>query len=121
MPCRLFSGVTFILFRFVFVFLLSLKPRPFVQSFFVLRYACVPTATRVFPFSFVFFFGAVGFFCIFVPLPFYLCVGSASYIFPFRVVFSAHDQGLDFDISLCENSTNSARINAQIEKKKKKK
>ena len=26
--------------------MLSLKPRPFVQSFFVLRYACAPTATR---------------------------------------------------------------------------
>ena len=28
-------------------FLLSLNPRPFVQSFFVLRYACAPTATRI--------------------------------------------------------------------------
>ena len=42
-----FSGVTFALFGFVFVFILSLKPRPFVQSSFVLRYACVPTAIRV--------------------------------------------------------------------------
>ena len=41
-----FSGVTFVLFCFVFVFLLSQKPRPFVQSFFVLPYACAPTATR---------------------------------------------------------------------------
>ena len=40
---------TFVLFCFVFVyFLLSLKPRSFVQSlFFVLRYACAPEATRV--------------------------------------------------------------------------
>ena len=29
-----FSGVTFVLFCFVFVFMLSLKPRPFVQSSF---------------------------------------------------------------------------------------
>ena len=29
-----FSSVTFVLFYFVFVFLLSLKPRPFVSSFF---------------------------------------------------------------------------------------
>ena len=29
-----FSGATFVLFCFVFVFMLSLKPRPFVQSFF---------------------------------------------------------------------------------------
>ena len=41
-----FFGVTFVLFCFVFVFFRSLKPRPFVQSFFVLRYACAPTATR---------------------------------------------------------------------------
>ena len=41
-----FSGVTFVFVCFIFVFLLLLKPRPFVQSFFVLRYACAPTATR---------------------------------------------------------------------------
>ena len=29
-----FSGVTFVLFYFVFVFLLSFKPRPSVQSLF---------------------------------------------------------------------------------------
>ena len=29
-----FSGVTFVLFCFVFVFMLSLKPRPFVRSSF---------------------------------------------------------------------------------------
>ena len=29
-----FSGVTFVLFCFIFVFMLSLKPRPFVQSSF---------------------------------------------------------------------------------------
>ena len=29
-----FSGVTFVLFCFVFVFMLSLKPWPFVRSFF---------------------------------------------------------------------------------------
>ena len=51
-----FSGVTFILFCFVFVFMLSLKPRPFVQPFFVLRYAGAPIATRVsffFPFVYL--------------------------------------------------------------------
>ena len=41
-----FSGVTFVLFCFVYILLLSLKPSSFVQSFFVLRYACAPTATR---------------------------------------------------------------------------
>ena len=49
---RLFCFVSFSF------FLLSLKPRPFVQSFFVLRYACAPTATRSYhclrPFSFLF-------------------------------------------------------------------
>ena len=30
--------------------MLSLKPRPFVRSFFVPRYACVLTATRVYSF-----------------------------------------------------------------------
>ena len=44
--CPYFSDVTFVLVCFVFVFLLSLKPRPFVQSFSVLRYACASTATR---------------------------------------------------------------------------
>ena len=57
------AGATFVLFCFVFVFMLLLKPRPFVQSFFVLRYACVPTATRVFSFFPLFFlsFGDVAF------------------------------------------------------------
>ena len=32
--CRVVSGVTFVMFCFAFVFLLSLKPRPFFQSFF---------------------------------------------------------------------------------------
>ena len=39
-----FTLVTFVLFCFIFVFLISLRPRPFVQSFFVLRYACAPLA-----------------------------------------------------------------------------
>ena len=45
MPCCL-SLVLRLFFCFVFVFFISLKPRPFVQAFFVLRYACTPTATR---------------------------------------------------------------------------
>ena len=59
-----FSGVAFVLFCFVFVFMLSLKPRPFVQSSFDMQ-ASTPMATRV-SFS---FFGHVAFsefflFCI---------------------------------------------------------
>ena len=49
---RLFCFVSFLF------ILLSLKPRPFVQSFFVLRYTCVPIARRSKhcprPFSFLF-------------------------------------------------------------------
>ena len=45
-----FSGVTFVLFCFVFVSMLSLKPRPFVQSSFDMQAALI--ATRV---SFLFF------------------------------------------------------------------
>ena len=49
-----FSGVTFVLFCFVFVFMLSLKPRP-LRSI-VPRYAGAPIATRVsffFPFVYL--------------------------------------------------------------------
>ena len=38
-----FSGVTFVLFCFVFVFMFSLKPRPFIQ----LSFDSAPIATRV--------------------------------------------------------------------------
>ena len=56
-----FSGVTFVVFCFVFVFMLSLKPRPFVQSSFN-TYAGAPIiATSVF-----FFWGGGGSFCLFV-------------------------------------------------------
>ena len=59
-----FSSVTFVLFCFdsFSSFLLSLKPWLFVQTFFVLRYACAPTDTRSYLttsvcvlFSFLFF------------------------------------------------------------------
>ena len=61
--------------------MLSLKPRPFVQSFFVLRCACVPTTTRV-PYSFFLFsFGDIAFSeYFFVPLPFSLCMDSTSHV-----------------------------------------
>ena len=50
-----FCGSAFVLFCFLFVFVILLKPRPFVQSFFFLRYACVSTATRVLSVSSFFF------------------------------------------------------------------
>ena len=123
------SGVKFVFyFCLVFVFLLSLKPRPFVQSsfvlrssFFVLRYACAPTATRSYLttvcvlfllfcfFLFFFFFLDMSLFpSFFVPLLFSLCMESTSYVFPFRMVFFCLvTASWVFDIiSLCENSIN---------------
>ena len=85
-----------LLFCFVFVsrfFSLSLKPRLFVQSFFVLRYACAPTATRSYhclrPFSFFVSLVMSLFLSTFVPLPFSLInsMKRTSYVFSFRVVF----------------------------------
>ena len=82
-----FSGIMFVCFCFAsfFVFMLSLKPQPFVRSN-VLRYASAPTATCsyltfvcVLFFSFIFlsFFVALEtsvFPSILVPLPFSLCI-----------------------------------------------
>ena len=90
-----FSGVTFVLFCLVFVFLISLKPRSFVESFFVLRYACAPTATRsylttvcgLFLFLFLPIFVSLEISFIpgvFVPLPFSRCMKSTSYVSPSR-------------------------------------
>ena len=75
------SGVTFVLFVSFSYFLLLLKTQSFVQSFFVLRYACAQTVTRSYhclrPFYFIFFLslGILLFPSIFVPLlvPFSLC------------------------------------------------
>ena len=53
-----FSGVTFVLFCFVFVFMISLKPRPFVQSFFDMHKSRQPHMFLPF---FSFFFGDVAF------------------------------------------------------------
>ena len=69
-----FSGVTlFVLFCFVFVFLLSLKPRPFVRSFFDIMHPDNHTQLSESFFCLYFFFfcfcGAVFFPSIFVPLP----------------------------------------------------
>ena len=100
-----FSGVTFVLFSSS---LFSLKPQPFVQSFFVLRYACAPTVTRSFNglrSFFVFVSLELSLFpSIFVPITvFSLCVMERRlYVFPFRVVFFyLVTTGWIFDISLC--------------------
>ena len=84
------SGVTFVLFVSFSYFLLLLKTQSFVQSFFVLRYACAQTVTRSYhclrPFYFIFFLSSLGillFPSIFVPLlvPFSLCNGECVCVF----------------------------------------
>ena len=74
-----FCGSAFVLFCFLFVFVILLKPRPFVQSFFFLRYACVSTATRVLSVSS--FFLRCRFFRIFSIITFSLRMESTSHVF----------------------------------------
>ena len=50
-----FSGLTFVLFCFVFVFMLSLKPRPFVQSSFDMQASPDDSHTCFFSLFFSFF------------------------------------------------------------------
>ena len=73
-------------FALFLLLLLSLKPRFFIQPFFVLRSACVPTVIRL-SFFFLFFLDMSLFPIIFVPLPLYLCMESTSHAFSFRVMF----------------------------------
>ena len=122
----LWCCVCFVLFHFVFM--LSLKPRPFVQSVFVVRNACAPTATRSYLttvccvlfvyvpfFSYFFllfrFFGDVafsGYFCTTIVL------SCTEYVVRFPLpdgVFLPCDHGLDFlhhrsILLLCGNSIN---------------
>ena len=83
------SGVTFVMFVSFSYFLLLLKTQSFVQSFFVLRYACAQTVTRSYhclrPFYFIFFLslGILLFPSIFVSLlvPFSLCNGECVCVF----------------------------------------
>ena len=127
MPCLSFSGITFVLFCFLFVFLLSLKSPPFVQSFFVRRCVCAPIATRsylttvcaLFCFS---FFGFSS--CLFGDVAFseYFCTIAVSswygeyfvrFFLPDCVVFDLAPTGCFFYISVCENSINQS-INPPI-------
>ena len=81
-----FPGVTFVLFCFVSIFMLWLKPRPFVQSSFDICRR--PDSHTCFFLSFRFVYLEISFFpSIFVPSPFYLCMESTSYVLSFRVVF----------------------------------
>ena len=80
-----FSGVTFILFCFVFVFMIYLQPRPFVQSFFDIQ---APRQPHVFLSFFLLFIWRCRFFRVFfVPFPLSLCMERMSYILSFRRMF----------------------------------
>ena len=81
-----FSGVTFVLFCFVFVFMLSLKPRPLVQS--SLDTQVPRVATRVFSvfFPLLFIWRCRFFRVLFVRFPLSLCMESTSYVLSFRMV-----------------------------------
>ena len=97
-----------LLFCFVFVFLLLLKPRPFFQSFFVLRYACAPAATRASSFFFLFFWACRFFSSIFCTITVFFSyiwrVCMSSHGSPFRMVFfDLVTTGRIFYISLREN------------------
>ena len=80
-----FSGVTFVLFCFVFVF------NAFVEAaalrLIVLRYAGAPIAIRVSLFFSFCLCGDGDFFRVFfVPLSFSFCMESASYVLSFRMM-----------------------------------
>ena len=88
------------LFCFAFVFMLSLKPRPFVQSF--------DMQARFFLLPLLFVWGCRFFrvfFLFFAPFSLSLCMESTSYVLSFRMVsFYLVITGWIFYISLCENS-----------------
>ena len=79
-PWRFFSGVTFVLFCFVFC-LYAFAEAAALRSI-VLRYAGAPITTRVSffyffsPFLFLFLFGDVAFSEYFVPFPLSLCMDN---------------------------------------------
>ena len=102
-----FSGVTCVLFCFVFVFMLSLKPRPFVQSI-VLRCAGAPVAIRV-SFSFLEMSLLLNIFCTSSTFSLYGEYVVRSFL-P-NGVFYLVTTGWIFYISLlCENSINQISI-----------
>ena len=81
------------MFCFFVVILLSLKPRPFVQSLSVLRYACGPTCFFLFFLS----FGDVAFSEYFCTITAFSLYGEYVARFPLPDgVFLPCDHGLDF-------------------------
>ena len=93
-----FSGVKFVLFCFVFVSMLLLKPRNFVQSSIDMQASRWPHVFLSFSF-FLFVYLEMSLFpsIFFVPFPISLCTESTLYVLSFRVVFFLPcDHGLDF-------------------------
>ena len=105
MSWRLSLILRFVLFCFVFVFMISLKPRPFVQSSFgkqASRYPPVFFLLFFPPFVFLEMSLFPSFFLDHFP---FLFVWSTSYVLSFRMVFFyLVTTEWIFDISLCENS-----------------
>ena len=109
-----FSGVTFVLFCFVFVFILSLKPRPFIQSPFDMQAPRYPHVFLSFFFSFC-SFGDVPFSEYFLYHCRFLFVWRIRHkFFPFELpmFFYLVTTGCIFYISFCERiqSTNQSNI-----------
>ena len=96
MPWRFYSGVTFVMFCFVFS-LYAFVEAAALRSI-VLRYTGVPIAKRVCLFLFLFYLEMSLFPNIcFVPFPLSLCMESTSYVLSFRMVFFLPcDHELDF-------------------------
>ena len=94
------------LFCFIFLFFVLLNPRPFVQSFFDSRYVCAPAASRN--------ICSVYFFFLWGSLIFRFYMDSTLRVFLPIVdgLLCAH--GLDFDISLCDNSINQTRVSSRM-------
>ena len=83
-----FSGITFVLFCFIYVFLLSSKPRSIV-----LRYVFFVFSEHLYNCCFLLLSGEY-----------------TLYAFLPDGVFLPCDHGLDFDISLCESSNNQSKF-----------
>ena len=97
--------------------MLSLKPRPFIQSSFdIYIYAGVPIAKRVF-FFLLFIWRCRFSEYFFVPFPLSLCMESTSYVLSFRVMVLFYLVTTDwiFDISLLyENSINQSNYSRRL-------
>ena len=115
MSCCL-SGFKFVAFGFIFVFMISLKPGPFVQSCFDMHAPRQPHAVTQLLSASLYLFSSEGSLLpsILVPLSFSLCMESASYVFPplWMVLFYLVTTDCFFYTKLCDNSINQSIIAA---------